>query len=112
MINLTFLKTFTGGDEEKMAKYINIFLQSAPVACAKISGASARGDYKALQVAVHSMKPQLKFMGLESLSAEAANIENAASAGNADATVVNKFIEDVKAAMQELENEITVMQKK
>jgi signal transduction histidine kinase/DNA-binding response OmpR family regulator/Flp pilus assembly protein TadD len=61
----TFLHSFTGGKKEKMQKYISMFLDNAPRLLNNISEALANGDYPALKIAAHSLKPQLGYMGVK-----------------------------------------------
>ena len=45
LIDLTFLQSFTGGNKEKIAKYINLFLQACPDQLAKMNERLAERDY-------------------------------------------------------------------
>ena len=74
--DLTFLRTFTGGDPAKMTKYINMFLSSAPQSLVQIKQQSETSDWKALKTAAHSLKTQLKYMGVASAVDVAFNIEH------------------------------------
>ena len=60
-----FLRSFTGGNEEKMQKYIGMFLDNAPKLLAKIDAAFAQKDLPALKIAAHSLKPQMGYMGIK-----------------------------------------------
>ena len=60
-----FLKQFTGGNEEKMRKYIDMFLQNAPVLLNKIRAGLTSKDLPSLKIAAHSLKPQLSYMGVK-----------------------------------------------
>ena len=81
----TFLKTFTGGKEDKIKKYIGMFLDGAPGLLKQIDDHLASGDLALLRVAAHSLKPQLTYMGvkeeashiylIEKTAAEAAHAE-------------------------------------
>ncbi len=60
-----FLKQFTGGNPEKMQKYINMFLENATKLLASMDQALAAKDYGAIKIAAHSLKPQLSYMGVK-----------------------------------------------
>jgi HPt (histidine-containing phosphotransfer) domain-containing protein len=65
LTDMTFLSTFTGGNKEKMNKYINIFLQVYPVQLGEMKKHLANGDYDRLRAAAHSLKPQITYMGIK-----------------------------------------------
>ena len=73
--DLTFLRTFTGGDPVKMTKYINMFLSAAPQSLMQIRQQAEASDWKALKTSSHSLKTQLKYMGVASAVDVAFNIE-------------------------------------
>ena len=47
-----------------MIEYIDIFLKFAPVQIKKLEEAVKAGDKKALYTTLHTIKPQLQFMGV------------------------------------------------
>jgi HPt (histidine-containing phosphotransfer) domain-containing protein len=65
LTDLTFLQTFTGGNKEKIAKYINLFLQACPSQLDKMKSCLAGADYPGLRAAAHSLKPQVIYMGMK-----------------------------------------------
>ncbi len=74
-INLAFLETFTNNDKAKMIKYINMFLQLAPASISTMKQQHAVGDWNNLKTTAHSLKPQLAYMGIESLRENVTRIE-------------------------------------
>lgn len=63
--DMNFLKQFTGGNPDKMKKYIGMFLDNAPKLLDSIDNGLAAKDYKAIKIAAHSLKPQLSYMGVK-----------------------------------------------
>ena len=63
--DMQFLRQFTGGNAEKMDKYKGMFLENGPRLLANIEDGIANGDYGAVKIAAHSMKPQLSYMGVK-----------------------------------------------
>lgn len=63
--DMTFLKTFTGGNMEKQQKYVGMFLVNAPKLLDSMDRALAAKDYQAVKIAAHSLKPQLSYMGVK-----------------------------------------------
>ncbi|MBC7552600.1 MAG: tetratricopeptide repeat protein [Taibaiella sp.] len=75
-----FLKQFTGGNPEKMQKYISMFLENASKLLKSIDVALAAKDYAAIKIAAHSLKPQLSYMGVKEEISHIFLIEQAAGA--------------------------------
>lgn len=65
LVNLDFLKNFTGGNPEKMARYIGLFLQAYPVQMEKMKKALMENDFDSLRATAHSLKPQITYMGIK-----------------------------------------------
>ncbi len=63
--DMQFLKQFTGGNQEKMDKYKGMFLENGPRLLTNIEEGIRNGDYGAVKIAAHSMKPQLSYMGVK-----------------------------------------------
>jgi signal transduction histidine kinase/CheY-like chemotaxis protein/HPt (histidine-containing phosphotransfer) domain-containing protein len=63
--DMQFLKQFTGGNSEKMSKYIGMFLVNGPRLLTNIDQALETKDYPSLKIAAHSLKPQLSYMGVK-----------------------------------------------
>ena len=62
--DLTFLKTFTSNDSGKMTKYINMFLKAAEPSLQQMKSQVDQSDWSALKTTSHSLKSQLKYMGV------------------------------------------------
>ena len=65
LTDLTFLQSFTGGNQEKIVKYINLFLQACPDQLTKMNDRLAEKDYPGLRAAAHTLKPQVIYMGMK-----------------------------------------------
>ncbi|MBS1771665.1 MAG: tetratricopeptide repeat protein [Bacteroidetes bacterium] len=63
--DMQFLNQFANGSQEKMNKYIGMFLENGPRLLTNIEQALATKDYPSLKIAAHSMKPQLSYMGVK-----------------------------------------------
>lgn len=79
IVDLTFLKSFTGSSPEKMHKYVNLFLQHAPALMQAMETNLASGDWPGLKTSAHSLKPQISYMGIKSAESLIKNIESNAS---------------------------------
>lgn len=75
-VDLTFLKTFTGGNSDKMGKYINMFLQHAPNLVVMMEENLAKQDWAGVKTSAHSLKPQISYMGIKPAEELIKNIES------------------------------------
>ena len=99
-INLEFLQSFTQNDNAQMAKYINMFLTPAPVSINTMKTQHECGDWNNLRTTAHSLKPQLAYMGIESLKETILRIEEyAGEAKNPEA--IGGLIQTVEAGCNE-----------
>lgn len=73
--DMTFLKNFTEGDQDRMNKYIGLFLKLVPINLDKILIASEQSNYTDLAKFSHTMKPQLNYMGMKEAKDWAGKIE-------------------------------------
>lgn len=78
-VDLTFLKGFTSGNQEKIKKYIGMFLQLCPNSLAAMKAALDNSDYDALRASAHSLKPQITYMGIKAGEPLVKTIEEHAS---------------------------------
>ena len=63
--DMQFLRQFAGGNDEKMTKYVGMFLENGPKLLNTIEQSLQAKDYAAVKIAAHSMKPQLSYMGVK-----------------------------------------------
>lgn len=74
-----FLNGFANGNEQKVQKYIGMFLDNAPRLLANIDQAMIEKDWPAVKIAAHSLKPQLSYMGVKEEVSKVFLIEQIAS---------------------------------
>lgn len=73
--DLTYLEEFCNGNTEKMQKYINIFLESAPVLIDRLNIALKKDDFEEIANQVHGFKTKFVMMGMEQAKELAIKIE-------------------------------------
>lgn len=108
-IDLTFLQSFTGGSKDKMAKYINIFLQMAPGQLTLMKSHLDAGNYDLLRGTAHALKPQITYMGIkageelikkiERHAAERIDVENLPKVLEEFTTLCEKAMTELKSAL-------------
>lgn len=104
--DLSFLKNFTGGDNEKVKKYVSMFLSRAPEQLTAIKSDLASADYSSLKVNAHSLKPQLGYMGIKSLETDIKNIEHFAESGT-NTEQLPALVANVETTLQQAFQELT-----
>ncbi len=77
--DMQFLSGFTGSNNEKMKKYIGMFLENAPRLLSQIDEALSKKDFPTMKIAAHSLKPQLTYMGVKEEVSHIFLIEQTAS---------------------------------
>ncbi len=108
-IDLTFLQSFTGGNKEKMAKYIGIFLQMCPGQLELMKTHLSAGNYDSVRGTAHALKPQITYMGIkagedlikkiERHAAEKMDVENLPNLLEEFTVLCNQAMVDLKAAI-------------
>jgi len=107
--DLTFLQSFTGGNKEKMNKYINIFLQMCPGQLDAMDSLLQSNNYDGLRATAHSLKPQITYMGIKPGEGLIKTIEhNAGDKINLDQLpgLLSTFKEICGKALEELKEEV------
>lgn len=64
-IDLTFLNSFTGGNPEKIKKYISMFLNYCPGQLTAMQEQLNSQNYDGLRGTAHALKPQITYMGIQ-----------------------------------------------
>ncbi len=78
MVDLAFLEKFTKGDSAKMQRYIRMYLTESSPVFEKMEACIKNKDWAKLAICAHSLKPQVEFMGIDSLKQVLMAIENKA----------------------------------
>lgn len=75
-INLEFLKNFTKGDNEKIRRYVGMYLITAPQVMLEMEKFLEEKNFENVRLKAHSLKPQAQYMGIAELSALLLQIES------------------------------------
>ncbi|MGB1242167.1 MAG: response regulator, partial [Chitinophagales bacterium] len=76
VLDMVFLEKFTKNDPKKMSKYINIFLKNAPSQLEALNEHLNTHNWKQVRATAHSLKSQLRYMGVFPLKETIQTIEN------------------------------------
>jgi len=80
--DLTFLKSFANNDSAKINKYVGMFLSALPTSLSQMQQQLTAQEWKSLRTSAHSLKSQLKYMGIASGEQLAISIEKIAADEN------------------------------
>ncbi len=61
--DLSYLRSLTGGANDKMIKYIRMFLTGAPTSIQQMELYTMSKDWSGLRQTAHALKPQLGYFG-------------------------------------------------
>jgi len=103
--DLDYLDKFCEGDKERMKKYIDIFLASAPNFLDSINVALNNKDWLEIANQVHGNKTKLMMMGMNGAIYLGAEIENQCrEENNIDSVTLKlqKLVQDIETAITEL----------
>lgn len=108
--DLTFIKSFTGGDPAKIKKYVGMFLAMAPGSMEQMDKQLNESDWKSLKTTSHSLKSQMKYMGMVAGADICQSMEHIC--GEADGTealpeLLTKLKAIVQLGISELESELS-----
>ncbi len=78
----SFLISFAGNNVEKQKKYINIFIDNAPKLLTQIKTGLEEKNYENVKIAAHSLKTQLRYMGVNEEISHVYELEQMASHGH------------------------------
>lgn len=73
--NLNFLVEFTKGNEEKIKRYIQMYLDTTSQVIAEMEEYLSGGNIESVALKAHSIKPQAQYMGAVRLSEALRQIE-------------------------------------
>ena len=78
IVDLSYLKTVSGGDENFMREMIEIFLSQAPTSITGMKSSLENKDWEGLAYTAHKIKPSITFMGIEAMKEVILKIEELA----------------------------------
>jgi signal transduction histidine kinase/CheY-like chemotaxis protein/HPt (histidine-containing phosphotransfer) domain-containing protein len=93
--DLSYLEDFCNGDQERMRKYITIFLNSTPILFEKLNLAVSTDNYKAISTLLHNHKTNLVMMGMKDASELILEVELACRTDSPDHKIIISHIEEI-----------------
>ena len=115
LYDLTFLNKFTQGDPEKVERYVQTYLRTSERIFSELEDAGRQGSWEDAYTKAHTVKPQVQYMGIDSLLKIIMEIEHKAKnePGSANlAELVTKAMElynrsanELRSYLQDLSND-------
>jgi signal transduction histidine kinase/ligand-binding sensor domain-containing protein/CheY-like chemotaxis protein len=106
LTNLEFLRDFVENDTEKLKSYISIYLRTIRKVIEQLESQLANNDFSETKSLVHSIRPQLKYMGMDNTAELAQEIENYIETENDLDNLrpkITQLIENCRQSVRELE---------
>lgn len=104
---LVFLENLTGNNPKRIQKYLGLYLESAADSLPRMEAALVANDREELRRMAHTIKPQLRMLGLEKLAENAQKIETQAMEGANPESLsehLKQFLTDIKDSMVMFKN--------
>ena len=105
MTDLTFLKNFTGGQSDKMTKYIRMFLTGAPQNISQMELHALSKDWAGVYQTAHSLKPQLGYFGAKESEELLKQIERLSS-NQTDIEKIPSMIQEFRSQFEKINSEL------
>ncbi len=103
--DLTYLRSLTGGENDKMAKYIRMFLTGTPISIQQLELYMLSKDWSGVKQTAHALKPQLGYFGAKGSEELLREIERIAQ-DQADLERLPAHIENFRKQFEQIEAEL------
>src|SRR6185436_17048611 len=95
LIDLSFLRIYSGGNNELMKKFILSFLERTPASIKTMEEQLSTKDFHALSRSAHSLKPQFSYVGIPRAADLIRGIEESAKEMR-DVETIPVHLEEIK----------------
>lgn len=83
-MDLTLLHNLMGGDQQLVDRFVNIFKTQVPGQVAALPALCEAQDWEGLSTALHSLKTQFNYVGMNALGEQMRRLEEQVDAGQTD----------------------------
>jgi len=112
LTDLAFLRNLTGGQPDKMIKYLRMFLSGTPQSITQMELHALSKDWSAVKQTAHSIKPQLGYFGAKGSEDLMKQIEQYADSQTDNDKIpemINNFRQQYETISAELEQELNIL---
>lgn len=74
-MDLSLLRNLMGGDQQLVDRFVNIFKTQVPAQVAALPELCEAQDWEGLSTALHSLKTQFNYVGMNALAEQMRNLE-------------------------------------
>lgn len=99
--DLSYLRSLTGNANDKMAKYIRMFVSGAPLSLQQLEMYSMNKDWDAVKQTAHALKPQVGYFGAKGTEELLKEIERMSGA--------KVELERIPAALSNLKGQLDII---
>lgn len=83
-MDLSLLRNLMGGDQQLVDRFVNIFKTQVPAQVAALPELCEAQDWEGLSTALHSLKTQFNYVGMNALAEQMRNLEEQVDSGQTD----------------------------
>jgi HPt (histidine-containing phosphotransfer) domain-containing protein len=105
LTDLSYLRSLTGNQTDKIAKYIRMFLTGAPISINQLELYALSKDWNGVKETAHSLKPQVGYFGAKNTEEMLRDIEKMAS-DLTDLEMINSRLAVVRTQLDQISNEL------
>ena len=110
LTDLSYLRSLTGSETDKMAKYIRMFLTGAPISIQQMDLYSLSKDWSGVKQTAHALKPQLGYFGARGAEEILKEIERMAD-DQVELEKIPRQIENFRQQFEQINSELEIVLK-
>lgn len=107
LTDLSYLRNLTGGVNDKMSKYIRMFLSGTPGSIQQMEMYLLNKDWSGLRQSAHALKPQLGYFGAKDTESIVKEIERMADK-QSDLEKIPQYLENFRKQYEIIEAELEI----
>lgn len=101
-MDLSLLHNLMGGDQQLVDRFVTIFKTQVPTQVAALPALCEAQDWEALSTALHSLKTQFNYVGMNALAEQMRSLEEQVDGGKTDPIPlqISNFVREFRQSWQ------------
>ena len=101
-MDLSLLHNLMGGDQQLVDRFVTIFKTQVPTQVAALPGLCETQDWEALSTALHSLKTQFNYVGMNAFAEQMRSLEEQVDDGQTDhiPLQISHFVREFRQSWQ------------
>lgn len=101
-MDLSLLHNLMGGDQQLVNRFVHIFKTQVPGQVAALPGLCEAQDWEGLSTALHSLKTQFNYVGMNAFAEQMRSLEERVDSGQTDGVSlqISNFMHDFQQSWQ------------